>query len=122
MTKFTIGQTLWWVPSKGRRAGAPTPEGFEVKVTKVGTKYVTIVETFGHPHTYIFDKRNMVEKNDYLPGRAFLTQADYAAERARRAAWVEVLVLCSGLPWSTPAHVDLGQIAHLVNLLKEIKQ
>jgi hypothetical protein len=88
VTKFTVGQKLF-VVRPGYRRDLP-PETFDVTITKVGIKYLTVHrDGAGDWYTYQFRKEDLREKGDYQPQRAYLDRAAWEAEIKREKAWTE---------------------------------
>lgn len=103
---LTVGQTLWLVPAS--RWGKP----HAVTVTKVGRKWAEL----GDRETRVNAETLYQDGGQYMsPGRCYVSQDAYEAERNADAAWnaLKQAIQYIGRPPSVAAH----HIAHAAQLL-----
>jgi hypothetical protein len=125
--KYTVGQKLWWVPpfqfNKDRNGG------FEVTVTKVGIKYVTVSLAFDksrRPTERVFNKDSGYEKGDLGQsrcGRAWLSREAYDEHMEITAAWQSLCELASRKLQryaSPPSNLTLVEITAMKSTLEAL--
>ena len=125
--KYTVGQKLWWVPpfntyDKGGRNG-----GYEVTVTKVGIKYVTVEAMLGDTHKWrlehVFVKITGLENTAYRQGKAWPTREAYEENKALLGSWRALCKLArEKLVEHRPAPSDLtmSEIETITGILESL--
>jgi hypothetical protein len=109
MSKFIVGQTLWFVYYKGY-SSSPRPD-CEVTITKVGREWLTL--SSGHrvdKHTLIADGKGYSS-----PGRCYLSREIYEKRVATLKAWRDFSSTID--PRNPPDLASLESIAQAMRLL-----
>lgn len=84
MSKFTVGQKLWFVPSDERYHR----QSREMEIVRIGRKWVYVGDG-PYPHRFERDDPDMIAKADgYVsPGRFYLSKANWLTEMQRDRVW-----------------------------------
>lgn len=105
---LVVGQELWWVPSNLR---ASDPHC--VKVTKVGRKWATLDNWERIEMTTLHADGGQFTS----PGRCWLSQAEYEAERDRQKLWSEFRIMTRDM-WRAPDGVLADEIRHMIAVIQ----
>lgn len=124
VVKYTVGQKLWWVPPHNHHR----PEingGYEVEVTKVGVKYVTVVFAFSNSHfplNHVFCKEGGEEKDSYQlkRGKAYLSREVYESYVAKREAWKDVQKAASNIGRLSLPSITLAEMVALKAIMESL--
>lgn len=106
--KFSLGQTLWLVPSNNRSWAQER----EVTVTKIGRIWIEIGHERFNAETMWVDAGNCSS-----PDRVWLCKADWEAERDRQEAWQVFWKHMRDL-YQVPNHLTTAQIKALTETVK----
>lgn len=106
MSKFHVGQQLWYVPFE--RRGNPR----SVNVTVIGRKWVTLEGRQGR-----FDESTMLmDGNGYSsPGRVYMSQEEHLKSVADSRAWDALTIALRGM--RKPDSVSMSDIQQVAKLL-----
>lgn len=125
--KYTVGQKLWWVPPH-RPYNQPQSDGYEVTVTKVGTRYVTAEAQSGETSiwkwTHTFFKGSGRENNHHQQaGRAFPSKEDHASFVVLNVAWRDMCKVADRKlqpHTNPPSNVTMGEIETIKAILEAL--
>jgi hypothetical protein len=115
---YTVGQKLFYAPSKHYRRTPP----HEVTVTAVGRKWVTIEMDSATRRTMRFestDKRMVLDGGQHSsPGRCYLNREYYEAEQAVDARWRSFAKWIEAHRGEAPHGMTVERIEQAETLLK----
>lgn len=106
--RFTVGQSLWYVPATGHGARFVT-------VTRVGRKWLEVDR-----HWVLIDRKTLQakpRKGFESPGRVWLSREDYDRWQRRHSAWRHFRRQVQD-KWGPPESVTLEQIQAASDLLR----